>query len=648
MEYRYLFTPFQVGSTTVKNRIFFAPHGTSFAKDNILDDRYVEYMKARAKGGTGFIIAGGMTVAASTRSMLNIQEIFEERSVPMMKKLAEAVHPYGTKIVMQLSHCGRQMESGHSRQPVVGPSPIPCPVVREMPKELEVEEIRELVDGFILSARHCKEAGLDGVEIHGTNGYLLNEFMSTYFNKRTDDYGGSLENRLRMTMEVIDGIREMAGGDFIVGIRIPADDLVPGGLTLDDWKEIAQILEGTGKIDYIHIGHPPYIVQSAVGCGMQVPLGFHSAYAAQFKEALTLPVLNTFRINDPIQAEKILADGQGDMVGMVRGLIADPEWSNKAKEGRIEEIRYCIACNQGCLGRLFEGKPLSCLQNPTAGLEREIGTLAPAARKKKVIVVGGGPAGMEAARVARKRGHEVILYEKEKELGGQVNLAAKASGRSEFGGITRYLTKQMEILDVKVKTATEATAEMIEEEKPDAVIVATGSRAVKPLIPGMDQANVITGREALQDKVETGKKVVVVDGGEGHWQLLSVAEHLADQGREVEVISPLLFVGMGLMSSPDLGATYRRILNKGVVFTPSAMVKEISGTTVTIFNVYTQAERTIEEVDTVVAIMGNQAENQLYRALKGKVPELHAVGDCLAPRKAIDAIYEGYTMGRRV
>ncbi|MBU4009834.1 MAG: FAD-dependent oxidoreductase, partial [Proteobacteria bacterium] len=256
------------------------------------------------------------------------------------------------------------------------------------------------------------------------------------------------------------------------------------------------------------------------------------------------------------------------------------------------------------------------------------------------------PAGMEAARVARIRGHEVILYEKEKELGGQVSIAMKASGRSEFGGITRYLAKQMEILGVKVNTGMEATAEIVEREKPDAVIIATGSQPVIPPLPGMEQANVINERDALLGKVEIGKKVVILDGGEAHWKLLSVAEHLADMGKQVEVISPLLFIGMGLMSSPDLGAYTRRVLNKGVIFSPSTTLKEISGNTVTVFNVYTQAVRKIEEVDTVVSVMGSKADNQLYHSLKGKVKEIYEAGDCIAPRKAIDAIYEGYNIGR--
>ena len=646
MDYKYLFKPIKIGSATINNRIFLAPHGTSFSRDNILDDRYIEYLRMRAKGGTGLIVAGGMTISPNTKGYLLLQEIYDERVVPMLEKLAEEVHTYGTTIFMQLNHCGRQMESGHSRQPIWAPSAIPCPVIREMPKEMEIEDIKEVIEAFATSARLAREGGMDGVEIHGTNGYLVNEFMSPYFNKRTDDYGGSLENRMRFPLEVIDAIRGVVGRDFVVGIRIPADELVPEGLTLDDLKEIAQKLEATGKIDYISIGHGPYAAQTAIGSGMQVPLGFNSAYAAHFKEVVDLPIMNTFRINDPVQAEKILADGQGDMVGMVRALVADAEWPNKAREGRLEEIRACIACNQGCLGRLFEGKPMSCLQNPVVGLEREIGTLEPASSRKKVLVAGGGPAGMEAARVARLRGHEVSLYEKENQLGGQVNLAVKAPLRSEFGGITRYLSQQMEILGVKVNLGVAVTPEMIVQEGPDAVVVATGALPVKAPVPGANQDNVFTVWDVLQEKANIGDNVVLVDGGEAHWQCCATAEYLADNGKKVEIVTALPFVGMGIATTSDMHAYATRVRNKGVVFSPNGALKEISDQTVVVIDVHTHKERNIEGVDSVVLATGNRADNQLYLGLKGKVKALHAVGDCVAPRKAIDAIYEGYNTGR--
>ncbi|MBU4037126.1 MAG: FAD-dependent oxidoreductase, partial [Proteobacteria bacterium] len=476
-QFNYLFTPIKIGTKTIKNRIYFGPHGTMFAdKDYIMDDRYVEYLRARAKGGAGLIIAGMMTVMENARDFAGIQEIHDKRVVPMLRKLAEAVHNEGATVLVQLCHTGRESDPELSRLPAWSPSAIPsCAMFRDVPKEMEEEDIHEVVRAFKRAASFIKEAGLDGVEIHGGSGYLPQQFMSSITNIRTDEYGGSLENRLRFPMEVIDAARNAMGNNLILGIRLSGDDFIPGGNGIDDYKEIARQFEATGKIDFIHVGGPFYEGIYGLGMGMQVPLGFYTPHAVGFKEVVDLPVLNDFRINDPVQGEKILADGQGDMVGMIRALIADPELPNKAMEGRLEEIRSCIACDQGCIGRVFKGKSMTCLQNATVGLEQKIGTLAPVSAKKKVLIVGGGPAGMETARVARLRGHEVILYEKEKKLGGQVNIAVKAPGRAEFGGITRYLVKQMELLGVKVNLGVTATSELVAKENPDAVVIATGS-----------------------------------------------------------------------------------------------------------------------------------------------------------------------------
>ncbi|MBU4011485.1 MAG: FAD-dependent oxidoreductase, partial [Proteobacteria bacterium] len=353
-----------------------------------------------------------------------------------------------------------------------------------------------------------------------------------------------------------------------------------------------------------------------------------------------------FRINDPVQGDKILANGQGDMVGMIRALIADPELPNKAKDGRLEEIRSCIACDQGCIGRAFKGKALTCLQNAATGLENEIGTLETITAKKKILVVGGGPAGMETARVAKLRGHDVVLYEKENELGGQVNIAVKSPSRAEFGGITRYLVKQMEILGVKVNLGVTATPEMVAKENPDVVVIATGSKPYKPSIPGVDQENVVNVWEVLQDKVKIGENVVVVDGGEGHWQCCSTAEYLLERGKKVEIITPLLFVGMELAATADLMPFYVRVRSKGMKFTPNVYLTQISGNTLTVLDVYAGSMETIEGVDTIVLAAGNRSDDKLYKELKGKVKELHRIGDCVSPRRALEAIYEGYNLGR--
>lgn len=649
-QFKYLFTPIKLGPVTVRNRIYFGPHGTMLAdKDYLMDERYVEYQRARARGGAGLIIAGMMTVMKNSRDFAGIQEIYDERVVPRLRQMAEAVHNEGATILVQLCHSGRESDPELSRLPAYAPSAIPSGALfRDVPKEMEIEDIQEVIDAFATAARYAKEAGLDGVEIHGASGYLLQNFMSRAMNLRTDEYGGSLENRLRLTLEVIDVVREAVSSDSVVGIRIAADDFLPGGNTIDDYKEIAQRLEATGKIDFIHVGGPFYEGIFGLGQGMQTPLGFFTPHALAFKEVVDLPVFNDFRINDPVQAEKILANGQGDMVGIIRGLIADPDLPNKAREARLDEIRSCIACDQGCLGRVTKGKAITCLQNPAVGLEKQIGILKPAKDKKKILVVGGGPAGMEAARVARLRGHEVKLYEKEQELGGQVNIAVKASPRAELGGITRYLVKQMEVLGVHVKLGVEVTTELIAQEKPDTVVIATGSRPFSPPIPGADQDNVVNIWDVLLEKVDMGENVVVVDGGEAHWPCCSTAEHLAEMGKQVEIVTPLMIVGMELANTTDLPAFLLRVRSKGVVFSPNTLLTQISGNTLTVLDIFTNTPRTIANVDTVVLAAGNRVEDQLYKSLKGHVKELHRVGDCVAPRRALEAIYEGYNLGREL
>lgn len=647
-QFNYLFTPFKVGNITVRNRICTSAHGALLAdKDHILDDRYIEYQRARAKGGVGLIIAGMFDVMFNCRSLIGQMEIFDERVVPALRKLADAVHAEGTKLFAQISHNGREADTELTRMPTWAPSPIPDNSwFRAVPKEMEHEDIQAVIAAFAKAAEHAKAGGLDGIELHGASGYLIGQFISPSSNKRTDEYGGTFEKRMRFVLEVIDAVRERVGDDFVVGVRIPGDELATGGNGPEEMVKVAKRLEDTGAIDFIHTGLPFYEGIFGVGFGMHLPLGMNSPYAAAFKEAIEIPVINTGRINDPIVAERILADGQADLVGMTRALISDPELPNKTREGRLDEIRYCIGCDQGCLGQVFKQKPMSCLQNAAVGREKEIGTIERATQKKKIMIIGGGLAGMETARVARMRGHDVVLFEKEQELGGQVRLAAKVTARSEFGNSARYLIKQMKILGVNVNLGVEVTTETVGQENPDAVVVATGSVPILPEVPGVEQPNVVNVRDVLLEKVQIGKNVLVVDGGQSHWEVLSTAEFLADKGSKVELISPVLFVGDQLVSTADLVPFYVRSRKKGIVLTPSTVLVKIEGTTVTVADVFGGGERRIEGVDTVVMATGSSAVDQLYKALKGSGPTLHSVGDCLAPRNAMDAIYDGYVLGR--
>ena len=647
-QFKYLFSPLKIGNVSVQNRIFNPAHGTMFSENQLPGERLAYYHAERAKGGVGLIITEITAVHPTARPMGDVLAGWDKRLAVGYRRVADMVHEHGTKIFGQLWHCGRQGDSMHSRLPLWSASPIPSPANREIPHEMSVKEIKEIVNCFATTATYFREAGFDGVELHGAHGYIITQFMSPWSNERTDEYGGSLENRLRFPLEIIDAVRQAVGSDFVVGIRVSGDEFVSGGLTLDDMKGIAPKLEATGKLNYISVSIGNYSSHYLMIADMAVPLGAAVYLAAGIKEVVQLPVFTVLRIKDPVQAEKILADGQADMVGMCRALICDPELPKKAKEGRLDDIRYCISCNQECRTH-FQGRAISCIQNPAVGFEKELGsgTVKPATNKKKVMVIGGGPAGMEAARVAALRGHDVELYEKDEKLGGQVNIAVKIPTRDEVSDIRRYLEIQMEKLGVNVRLNKEVTPELVKSINPDVVVVATGSRPFILPIPGANKDHVVNVWDVLEDKVEVGNYVVIVDGGDSFWPCLGTAEFLLDRGKRVEVISYLYYIGMSIPAQ-SLPTLYQRLHKKGVILTPQTSVKEILPNTLAVENVFTNEERRIEGVDTVVMATGNRASDELVKALEGKVKELHAVGDCVAPRKVQDAIREGNRIGRLI
>jgi thioredoxin reductase len=521
------------------------------------------------------------------------------------------------------------------------------PTTREIPHEMEVEEIDEIVQGYVKSARNAREGNFDGVEIHSGHGYLLQQFLSPWSNKRTDEYGGSLENRMRLANRVIDGIRKECGREFVLGLRISGDELTPGGLGLEDMKVIAQKFASSQMIDYISVSIGNHGLSYALMIGdMNIPLGSAVYLASAIKSVVDLPVFTALRINDPIQAEKILADGHADMIGMCRALICDPELPRKAKEGRLEDIRHCIACNQECLGRVYKNASLSCIYNPDVGAEKEmgIGTLKPPLKKKRVMIIGGGPGGMETARIAAQRGHEVSLYEKSSELGGQINIATKVVNRQEMGEIKRFLEKQIEKLRVEVHLNTEVTRDIVSKINPEAVVVATGSRPELPTIPGGQEEKLLTIWDVLLGRKKIGENVLLVDQ-EGTWHCYSVAEFLLEQGKNVQILSRFPFVGAELDPSSFIGL-YQRALKKGATFIPVSQLKEIRGEKVVCLNNFSGKELIIDGIQTVILSGINRAENGIYRALKGTVREIYAVGDCVAPRRVTNAIYEGNRIAR--
>jgi len=665
MEFKYLFTPLEIGNVTVRNRIFISAHSKQYADNNMMGRRHAFYYGERAKGGTALIVCDMLHIHhTSSSNFSKACFAYDPKVIPGLKMVADAVHEHGAKIFAQLVHSGCHGDGGvydDQWRHVWAVSGIPDVSIREACKEMETEDIHELIEGFAKSAYNVKEGGFDGVELHGAHGYLINQFFSPLFNKRTDKYGGSLEKRMTFAIEVLDAVRKSVGPDFVVGIRISADELIPGGNTINDYKVIAKKLEETGHVDYFNVSSGTYYTPYIFTPPMLLPHGFRAYLAAEIKRVVDVPVFTVGRIKDPLLAEKILADGQADMVGMTRAQIADPELANKAKEGRLDDIRPCLGCNQGCISRLYNQRAVTCLGNPAAGREEwlGIGSIKPADKRKNVVIIGGGPAGMEAARVAALRKHNVQIFEEKDQLGGQVNLLAKVPIRAEFADLTRWQIGQIEKLGVKIHLKTCIEADAVKALNPDVVIVATGSTPQRtgftealPLraeMPGAEQENVFSVWDILEDKVDVkGKNVLIIDNNAAH-EAYATADYIADGGGKVQVVSRLYHTGMDLAPVHDIILYYRRLLEKGVTFISTHLAKEIKGNKAIIYNVYAPTqERTLENIDIFVLAMGKNPNDAIYKELKGKVPELYRIGDCVASRKTQYAIWDGHMIGRKI
>jgi 2,4-dienoyl-CoA reductase-like NADH-dependent reductase (Old Yellow Enzyme family)/thioredoxin reductase len=652
-EFKYLFTPIKVGPMTLRNRIVNSPHGTGFEKNDPYDERYVYYLVERAKGGAAMLCTGitevdPRYVSVALRGLIaNI----DDSIIPWYRRISDAVHEYGAKFVAELS-CRANLWPTRlypEAAPPLAASAIPGDITKEARIEIDPEGVERMAKLFGSAAARVKAGGCDGIIILAGAGHLLGEFYSPLFNTRTDEFSGPMENRLRPLFMVIDEIRKNIGRDMALGVRISADEFMEGGATIDDAKAISILLDKSGQVDWIDVYYGN--VGNWLSRGMQIPpmyisLGAYVPLAAAIREVVNIPVVHAGRINDPILAEKILADGHADLVGMARALIADPHLPNKAKAGQLEDIRQCVGAAEACISRVEAGEPMSCVQNAVVGREKEWAELKPASIKKKVMVIGGGPAGLEAARVATLRGHTVTLYEKTGELGGQVLIAAKAPTRQELSGITRWLALQVKKLGVDIHLNTEVTPELVAKEKPDAVVVATGSIPPHLSIPGATDRNLVDERSVLLDKASVGQRVVVLDGT-GDTVGCSTAEFLAEQGKQVYILAKSYQVGEDI-DQVTRPLVYRSLLEKGVILMPFTWIRSISDKEVITYNTFTFKEGKIEEIDTVVHAMPAVADNQIYKSLKGKVKELYAIGDCVVARRIETAIYDGSKVGREL
>ncbi len=648
-----LFSPLKIGQVEVKNRISFQPHLTNLAVDCLPSDAQMHYWGERAKGGAGLIITEEMSVHPTDRAYEKLIDVYHSQVIPGFRKITNCVHQYDAKIFAQLNHNGQQCDGSLSRLPVWAPSPMPDVLFRETPKAMEIEDIEEVARYFAKSATHVRAGRFDGIEIQFGHSSLARQFLSPLTNYRQDEFGGSLENRMRAPLMFIEAVRKAVGKDYTLGIRMCADEMIPGGLDLAQVQEIGARFEASGLIDFMDLSIATFYNLYLVEGSMHTPLGYTIPLAAGMREKLRLPVFCTGRINDPTMAERVLASGQADMIGMCRALICDPYLPKKAKEGRLEDLRYCVADNQNCIGRIGMNKTIGCIQNPAVGKEAEWGegTLKPAPVKKKVMIVGGGPAGMWAAKMAGRRGHKVTLYDKGTELGGQVLIAAKGAGRDEFGVLARNEKEQVNKAGVTVQLGSEVTTAQVLAEKPDVVIIATGSVPKEFPVGGADGPGICNVWQVLQGEAELGEHVCLIDY-DGHHRATATAELLAIQGKKVHIITSSLFIGAELGPTQDLYLTRQRLLQKGVTFTPDIAVMEVGGElgakTVKGFNVYSNQWDQWGPFDNLVLAMGQRTVDELYFSLKGKVPELYRIGDCVAPRKVDMAIWEGQKVGREI
>jgi 2,4-dienoyl-CoA reductase-like NADH-dependent reductase (Old Yellow Enzyme family)/thioredoxin reductase len=645
---RILFTPIKIGNLEIKNRIVFPPMVTGKAgPDGKVTDGHIAWYEMRAKGGVGLIIVEFTSVMQGGAAAVTLG-MWDDSFIPGYRELTEKVHAQGARIFIQLSHAGRQTERAFTggRTPVA-PSAISCPLMepatKQIPKELDLEEIEEIIEDFGQAARRARDAGFDGVEIHGGHGYLISEFMSAYSNKRHDAFGGDLEGRMQFSLQIIRKVKAKAGRDFPISFRYSGNEYVPDGRTVDESARIAPMLVEAGA-DCLHITAGVY-----ESFWSQIPPhgireGVNADDAAVVKKAVNVPVITVGRIKSPLVAEEILAHGKADMVALGRQLICDPEWPLKAAAGKMSDIRPCIGCTQSCINRgIVQGQPVSCIYNTAAGMEKQNEILR-AEKPKKVLVVGGGPGGLEAARVAALRGHEVILIEKSNELGGRFNLACVPPFKQEFSEAVKWLCGQIDKLGVHVELNKEATSELVEQVLPDAVIVATGAVTWIPPIPGIDSKMVVLGEDILAGKVNIGNRIVIVGGGGIGAE---VADFIGQRQKDVTIIEMLPEIGVPT-GIPLIVAQVLipRLIRYGVKMMTNATVKEIGNDSVTVLS-GGKTEK-LEGVDQVVIATGAVSINELAAKLEVKIRELYVIGDAKEPRTVFEATQEGAEAARKI
>ncbi len=637
MAYEKLFQKTKIGSMRLKNRIVMPAMGVSLAQPGgETNEHIITYYEERAKGGVGLIITEITRVEEVYGTAVPNQiGAYHTRHIPHLERLAERVHKYGTKILLQLQHPGRENKSSmiDGRQ-IVAPSPVMCKVTNEMPRELTTEECTGLVKAFVTSAVLAKRSGFDGVELHAAHGYLLGEFLSPYTNKRTDQYGGSFENRIRIMKEIITTIRYMCGRDFVISVRISADEFVEGGLKLDEAIEMIRAFESYG-IDVINVSSGIYESAPTIIEPASYPQGWKKHLASAVKKSVNIPVIAVNNIKEPEVAEQLLEEGVCDYIAIGRALLADPQWANKAKEGRADEINKCIGCLY-CFKSLFDGSHIKCAVNPRCGREVEYLNPKKDGAGKKVAIIGGGPAGMVAALTLKEREYEPVIFEKDAALGGQLNVADKPILKEKLAAYKNSLITRIERAGIEVRLNTTATVENVKELDPAGVFIATGGTPIIPNLPGVDGANVMTAEEVLLGKkVPTGSVIVVGGGVTG----METAETLASKGHAVTLVEMTKEIGTGLYRSVLVDYMIR--FNKfGINVMKGEAVIEITENGAKLKNTDT-AEIQELAADTVILAIGVKPNEALTQEFEAAFDEVIVLGDANKAGRIAEATFDG-------
>lgn len=627
-----MFSPISIGTVTVPNRFVVPPMGNNFANtDGSMSERSAAYYEARAKGGFGLITIESTVVYKQAKGGPRKPCLFSDEVVPSFRRVADACHAYGAKVSIQLQHAGPEGNSKLTGYPLKAASAIAPSAGREIPEAMPTEEVYRLIECYGDAARRAQLAGIDMVEVHCAHGYLVSTFISARTNKRTDEFGGCFENRMRLPRLIIENIRKKTGGNMPILCRINARDEGDGGVDVHDAAAIAAYLEQVCGVDAIHVTRSIHIHDEFMWAPNITHGGFNAELGAEIKRAVSVPVILVGRFTEPQYAELLVKQGRADLIAFGRQSIADPELPNKARNGQLEKLTPCIACLLGCVPNMLQGRPITCAMNPCAGREAE---LKPAEVRKNVVVIGGGPGGMYAARLCALRGHSVTLLEKDAELGGHFLVASYPPGKGEISGAIRSFIVNCREAGVDIRTGTEATPELVASLKPDAIIIATGSVPLRLPIPGLDSCGCSTAEDVLTGKADTGKRVLVVGGGMVGCECV---EFLTEREHIVDMVEMKPVIGEDIV--PEARKYIMANLEKHkVTQRVNARVKQFYADGVDFTDTVTGEDAAMRGYDSVVLAMGYRSNNTLEEQLKDLAPQVIVIGEARqAPGNSMEA-----------